>query len=109
MSGGTLPVQRNWFLGGSRSLRGQRAGVMVGNAFWMTQAELGTINVFARPALFFDAGWAGHRDDFSSPGRIGTGAGIGGSFFDGSLRFDLARGIHPGTGWRGSLYLQARM
>ena len=108
-SGGSLPLQRNWFLGGSRSVRGQAIGVMSGNSFWMSQAELGTVNVFARPVLFFDAGWAGHRDDFATPGRIATGAGIGGSFFDGSLRLDIARGIWPGTAWRGSLYLEARM
>jgi hemolysin activation/secretion protein len=107
-SGGRLPVQRMWILGGSRSLRGQTAGAMSGDAFWMTQTELATVNVFARPILFFDAAWAGDRHDFSKPGRIGSGAGLGISMFDGTLRFDLARGIFPGTGWRGMLYLQDR-
>jgi hypothetical protein len=108
-SGGTLPAQRNWFLGGSRSARGQRAGALVGDAFWMTQAELGTLNVFMRPAIFFDAAWAGSRDNFSSPGRVVTGAGLGLSFFDGSLRFDLSRGISHGKAVRGALYFEARM
>jgi hypothetical protein len=108
-SGGTLPAQRNWFLGGSRSARGQRAGAFVGDAFWMTQAELGTLNVFMRPALFFDAAWAGPRKNFSSPGRVATGAGLGFSFFDGSLRFDLAKGISHGKAVRGTLYFEARM
>jgi hypothetical protein len=108
-SGGSLPPQRSFFIGGSRSARGQRSGVMLGDAFWMTQVELGTVNVFARPVLFFDAAWAGARDSLMQPGRIATGAGIGASFFDGSLRLDVARGIRPGKAVRGSLYLQARM
>ena len=109
VSGGTLPIQRNWFIGGTRSIRGQRAGVMSGDAFWLTQLEIGTFNVMARPVIFFDVGWAGSRDNFSSPGRVSSGAGIGGSFFDGSMRFDLARGIYPTRGWRGSLYLESRL
>lgn len=108
-SGGTLPLQRNWFVGGSRSVRGQRSGVMVGDSFWMTQTELGVINVFSRPVLFFDAAWAGDRDRIGEPGRVATGAGIGGSFFDGTLRLDVARGIYPGRSWRGALYLDARL
>jgi hypothetical protein len=108
-SGGGMPVQRLWYLGGSRSLRGQKAGVVAGDAFWMTQLELGTVNVFARPVIFFDAGWAGSRESFSEPGRVPSGAGFGGSFFDGSLRLDVARGIFPSTAWRGMLYIEARM
>jgi hypothetical protein len=107
-SGGTLPVQRRWYLGGSRSARGQPPGVMSGNAFWMTQIELGTTSAFARPVLFVDLGWAGNRDDIASPGRVASGAGIGLSMFDGSLRFDVARGLHPFVGIRGALYLEAR-
>jgi hypothetical protein len=108
-SGGSLPVQRAYFIGGSRSARGQRAGVMAGDAFWMTQLELATINVFARPVIFFDAAWAGARESLGQPGRVATGAGVGFSMFDGSLRLDIAKGIRPGRAVRGSLYLEARM
>jgi hypothetical protein len=109
-SGGAMPVQRAFIMGGSRSARGQRAGVMFGNGFWMSQAEIGTLNTTVRPVLFFDVAWAGDRKYFfDHPGPIATGAGLGLSFFDGSLRFDLARGLRPGRSWRGALYLEALM
>jgi hypothetical protein len=109
MSGGTPPLQRLWYVGGSRSARGQPPGVMVGDAFWMTQIEIGTTNAFARPVVFLDMAWAGDRNDITSPGRVASGAGVGVSLFDGSLRLDIARGIRPATGVRGALYLEARM
>ncbi len=107
-SGGTLPIQRNWFLGGSQSVRGQAAGAAIGNAFWMSRAELGSSFVGARPVVFYDVGWAGDRKDFSSPGRPISGAGVGASFMDGLVRFDVARGIYPEKKIRANLYVEAR-
>jgi len=57
-SGGTVPVQRLWYLGGSQSVRGQQAGAQVGDAFWMSRIELGSSFVGARPVVFYDVGWA---------------------------------------------------
>jgi hypothetical protein len=107
-SGGDVPVQRLWYLGGSQSVRGQQAGAMRGDAFWMSRIELGTSAVGARPVAFYDVGWAGSREDFSDPGRPMSGAGVGVSFMDGLVRFDVARGIYPEKKIRTSLYVEAR-
>ncbi|MFL5580035.1 MAG: ShlB/FhaC/HecB family hemolysin secretion/activation protein [Gemmatimonadaceae bacterium] len=107
-AGGEVPVQRLFYLGGSQTVRGQRAGSAIGNAFWMTRAELGSGFVGVRPTIFFDAGWAGDRADWQHPGRPLSGAGVGASFMDGLFRFDLARGIYPRQQVRLDLYLEAR-
>lgn len=107
-SGGDLPIQRAWFLGGSQSVRGQAAGAAIGNAFWMSRVELGSSFVGARPVVFYDIGWAGDRDRFTNPGRPISGAGVGASFMDGLIRFDVARGIYPEKKIRANLYVEAR-
>ncbi len=107
-SGGELPVQRLWYLGGSRSVRGQAGGAARGDAFWMGRVEIGSSVAGARPVVFYDLGWAGDRRDFSEPGRPISGAGVGASFLDGLVRFDLARGIYPEKKIRANLYLEAR-
>ncbi|MEO7366797.1 MAG: BamA/TamA family outer membrane protein [Gemmatimonadaceae bacterium] len=107
-SAGTLPIQRQWFLGGSQSVRGQAAGAAIGNAFWMSRLELGLGSIGVRPVVFYDVGWAGDRKVFSSPGRPISGAGVGASFLDGLVRFDVARGIYPEKKVRANLYVEAR-
>lgn len=107
-SSGDVPVQRLWFLGGSRTVRGQRPGAAAGNAFWLARAELGTSFVAARPVLFGDLGWAGDRDSWRTPGRPLSGVGAGVSFLDGLIRFDLARGIYPRRDIRADFYVEAK-
>lgn len=107
-SEGDLPAQRQFFLGGLQSVRGQTAGTAVGEAFWLGRVELGTGNVAARPVLFGDFGWAGPRDGWSAIGRPMSGVGVGASFLDGMIRLDLARGLHPRWQTRLDLYLEAR-
>lgn len=107
-SGGALPAQRLWYLGGTQSVRGQRAGAAIGNAFWMSRLEFGSSFVGARPIVFGDIGWAGDRDSVGSPGRPISGAGVGASFLDGLIRFDVAKGIYPEKKFRSSLYVEAR-
>lgn len=107
-SEGELPAQRQFFLGGLQSVRGQTAGTGVGEAFWLGRVELGTGSVAARPVLFGDFGWAGPRDGWSAIGRPMSGVGVGASFLDGMIRLDLARGIHPRWQTRLDLYLEAR-
>jgi hemolysin activation/secretion protein len=107
-SAGDVPVQRFWFLGGGHTVRGHQIGTMAGNAFWMGRAELGVGGVAARPVVFYDVGWAGDRSSFDSPGVPLQGAGVGASFLDGVLRFDLAKGIRPVNGWRAEFYVEAR-
>ena len=107
-SGGQLPIQKQFFLGGVGTVRGQRAGAAIGDSFWMSSLELGTRNVGFRKIVFGDIGWAGSRTNFSHPGRPLSGAGIGASFMDGLIRLDLAKGIYPEKSVRANLYVEAR-
>jgi hypothetical protein len=105
---GELPPQRQFFLGGLHSVRGQTAGTGIGEAFWLGRFELGTAFAAARPVIFGDFGWAGPRDGWHTIVRPMSGAGVGASFLDGMIRLDLSRGIHPKWQTRLDLYLEAR-
>lgn len=107
-SGGSVPTQRLWYLGGTSTVRGQDVGVAVGDAYWLTRLELGMGTVFARPVIFGDLGWAGDRRNWNEGVVPVSGAGVGASFMDGLVRMDLAKGIRPRGGVRASLYLDAR-
>ncbi len=107
-SGGRVPIQKQFFIGGVQTVRGQRAGAAIGDAFWMTSAEFGTSNVGIRKIVFADLGWAGSRTNFSHPGRPLSGAGVGASFMDGLIRIDVAKGIYPEKAVRANLYVEAR-
>lgn len=107
-SGGAVPAQRLYYLGGTQTVRGQRAGAAAGNSFWMSRVEFGGSLVGFRPIVFGDIGWAGSRDAWKNPGRPLSGAGAGISIMDGLMRFDVARGIYPETKIRTSFYLEAR-
>jgi hypothetical protein len=107
-SGGQVPIQKQFFVGGVQTVRGQKAGAAIGDAFWMTSAEIGTRNVGIRKIVFADLGWAGSRTNFSHPGRPLSGAGVGASFMDGLIRIDVAKGIYPEKAVRTNLYVEAR-
>lgn len=107
-SGGTLPIQKQWFVGGVRTVRGQRPGAAIGDAFWLTSAELGTTSTGIRKVIFGDLGWAGSRKNFGHPGRPLSGVGAGLSFLDGLIRFDVAKGIYPEKKVRANLYVEGR-
>jgi hypothetical protein len=107
-SGGQLPIQKQFFLGGVQTVRGQKAGAAIGDSFWMTSAEFGTRSTGFRKIVFGDLGWAGDRTNFSHPGRPLSGAGVGASFMDGLIRIDLAKGIYPEKSVRANLYVEAR-
>jgi hypothetical protein len=106
---GFLPAQRQWFLGGTQTVRGQNAAIdQSGNAFWLTRLELGRDNPGHRSTIFGDLGWVGDRTRVSEVGRPLSGVGYGESMFDGIVRFDVARGLYPRKQWRFDLYLDAR-
>ncbi len=107
-SGGTLPVQRLFYLGGLQTIRGQTALTAAGNAFWMGRAEIGTNDPASRVIVFGDVGWAGDRNAWKMPGRPLSGVGVGWSLLDGLIRFDLARGLYPSPQWRFDSYLEAK-
>ncbi|HYC50182.1 MAG TPA: hypothetical protein VEB19_03640 [Gemmatimonadaceae bacterium] len=106
---GELPSHRHWFLGGAHTIRGQRADTAVsGNAFWMGRIEFGTAVQGVRPVVFGDIGWTGDRNRMADVGRPLSGAGVGASFLDGMIRFDVARGLYPEKRVRLYLYLDAK-
>src|SRR5712671_192556 len=107
-SSGQLPIQKQFFLGGVQTVRGQRAGAAIGDSFWMSSLELGTRSAGFRKIVFGDLGWAGDRNNFAHPGRPLSGAGVGASFMDGLIRIDLAKGIYPEKSVRTNLYVEAR-
>jgi hypothetical protein len=105
---GDVPVQGMWYLGGPTTVRGYPGALMGGEAFWRARAEIARATPAARLVLFSDAGWVGARDgwDFDPPL---LSAGIGASFLDGLVRFDVARALRTPTGWRVDLYLDAAL
>lgn len=105
---GVLPIQRNWFLGGSQTVRGLRPATGVGNAFWMTRAEVAHGIGVIRPVLFGDLGWAGDRTKWREIGKPLAGVGAGFSVMDGLVRFDVARGLQPEKQWRVDAYIEGR-
>jgi hypothetical protein len=108
---GTVPVQRLWYLGGAQTVRGQRPDTSrSGNAYWLTRSELAYDLGGYRPSLFTDIGWTGDRDSLykNNLGRPMSGVGVGSSFMDGLIRFDVARGLYPEKRWRVDMYVEAR-
>ncbi len=106
-SGGALPPQRAWHIGGTSTVRGFPPDALMGDAYWLARAELGLGGSVLRPVAFYDAGWAGPRDEWSKSRGNVRGAGVGVSFLDGLARIDLARGVDPRTVWRVHLYVEA--
>jgi hemolysin activation/secretion protein len=105
---GKVPTQRQFYLGGTQTIRGQSALTGVGDAFWMARAEIGAHSVVFRPIVFADLGWAGDRNNWKINDRPMSGAGVGASFLDGLFRVDLARGMYPAKQWRLDLYLESK-
>jgi hypothetical protein len=111
-SGGSLPVQRGWYIGGAQTVRGQRPSLTLpgqsGNSFWLTRTELGKQLSVVKPSVFYDMGWAGDRSSWSHPGRPVSGAGAGLSVMDGLFRMDVSRGIWPRKRTLIDFYFEAR-
>lgn len=105
---GTAPAQRAFQLGGLHTVRGIRPGTMSGSAFWMGRGELALSRRVVKPVLFGDVGWAGDRRNFSAPGRLMSGVGVGASVMDGMIRLDVARGLWPQKAVRVDLSVEAR-
>jgi hypothetical protein len=106
---GPVPVQRHYFLGGAHTVRGQRADTaQSGTAYWLGRFELGRSWSGARPIVFGDIGWTGDRSAMDQIGRPLSGVGVGTSFMDGLIRFDVARGIYPRKKFRVEMYVEAK-
>jgi outer membrane protein assembly factor BamA len=100
---GETPVQKEFYLGGSRTLRGFAPSSIQGRSFWMTRAELGTSLPAIRLVAFSDLGWAGGRRDLDR-GKALWSAGGGLSLLDGIVRMDAAWPIRGGSGGRFYIY-----
>jgi len=105
---GVVPVQSNWYLGGPGTVRGYGGNAASGDAFWRARFELANRWPAARVVLFADAGRAGPREHLSLVRPL-TGIGIGASFIDGLVRFDLTRATRSPTGWRLDFYTDAAL
>ncbi len=102
------PLQRQFFLGGAQTVRGQLPGTRIGPAYWLGRAEFSRATGAVRPVIFGDIGWAGEWEQRTHPGRPISGAGVGASVLDGLVRLDLSRGIYPRQKMRLDLYVEAR-
>jgi hypothetical protein len=105
-SWGDPTVQRLWYVGGPRTLRGYSPLLAGGTAFVRGRGELARTFTFGSVALFSDWGWAGDRDAVElSDGFTSVGAGL--SIIDGMIRMDAGYGLTEPTGFRLDLYLDA--
>jgi hypothetical protein len=102
------PLQRQFFIGGAQSVRGQLLGTRSGPVYWLGRAEFSRATGVVRPVVFGDVGWAGEWEQRNHPGRPISGAGVGASVMDGLIRMDLSRGIYPRQKMRLDLYVEAR-
>lgn len=102
---GAVSRQRQWFVGGVRSLRGYPGGLASGRALVRARAELARGFTAARWSLFADAGWVGDQLEPRLDETLWS-AGVGASLLDGLVRLDLAKGFRgPQAGWRLDLHL----
>lgn len=88
-------------VGGTETVRGYTHGTRVGRDFWAAQIDfgLGSSSYFA-PVAFVDVG-----DTFTGDPLVGVGAGL--SVLHGLVRFNLAKGVNPGTDVRFDLLVSA--
>jgi hypothetical protein len=105
---GDVPVQGLWYLGGPTTVRGYAGALVGGESFWRARAEVARATPAARLVLFSDAGWTGARDGWKLDPPL-LSAGVGASFLDGLIRFDVSRALRAPTGWRVDLYLDAAL
>jgi len=106
---GAAPVQREWPLGGPRTLRGFLPGTVAGPTFLRGRLELARVGQTWGASLFGDAGWAGDRGSFDA-GDVLSGVGVGVTVLDGLLRVDLARALNgPDSRYRFHVHVDAIM
>ena len=105
---GVVPIQSYWYLGGPGTIRGYGGNASSGDAFWRARFELANRWPAARLVLFADVGRADSREHLSLVRPL-TGIGVGASFIDGLVRFDVTRAVRSPTGWRLDFYTDAAL
>ena len=105
-AGDSIP-QRDFRLGGEKTLRGYPAGWLRGVSAWTVGIDLGLARRTVSPVVFADAGQVAPRGlRFAGRPEISVGAGL--SLLGGALRLDAARPVAPDARWRWSLVIGAR-
>lgn len=105
---GSPSVQRLWYVGGPRTLRGYAPLRMGGESMVRGRAELARLFPFGGLALFSDYAWAGDRGAFTlDDGYYSLGAGL--SLVDGLIRLDAAYGLRAPRTFRLDFYLDAML
>jgi hypothetical protein len=104
--GDSVP-QRDFRLGGEKTLRGYPAGRFRGVSAWALGVDLALAGHAFIPVVFADAGQvASHALHFG--GRPAAAVGVGVSLLGGAVRLDVARPIAPDAKSRWSLVIGAR-
>ena len=108
-SGGTLPVQRLFYLGGLQTVRGQTALTASGRRVLDdARGDRHEQSRRSRSSASPTSGGRARATTWRMPGRPLSGVGVGWSLLDGLVRFDLARGLYPSQQWRFDSYLEAK-
>ncbi len=107
LGGGDSLPQREFRLGGSRTLRGYAPGAFRGASAWAAGADIGLLRGALVPVVFVDAG------QVAASGLSFTGAplfsyGVGVSLLEGVMRLHAARPVEPHARWRLSFTVAAR-
>ena len=106
---GGLPLQRRWFLGGTQTVRAlDPSRQWSGNSYWFARAELGRPIRALRLSVFGDFGSVSETRNPFDGLEPAKSVGLGFTFFDGVMRFDVARGLYPEKHTRVSFYLGSR-
>lgn len=103
---GDPTVQRLWYVGGPRTIRGYAPRLAGGTGFTRGRLEIARTFTWGALSAFSDYGWAGEWNTLEiSDGWMSIGAGL--SILDGLIRFDAAQGLDDPRGFRVDLYLDA--
>ena len=105
-AGDSIP-QRDFRLGGEKTLRGYPAGWFRGASAWTLGIDLGLAHHAVSPVVFADAGEVAPRR-LRFAGRPAASVGAGLSLLDGAVHVEAARPIAPDAQWRWSLVFGAR-
>lgn len=107
IGGGDSVPQRDFRLGGLRSLRGFTAGALQGPSAWSFGVDLGRARGLVSPVAFADVGQVSAHD-LAFRGRASMSAGAGLSLLRGVVRIQAARAFVLGAPWRFDLLFGAR-
>ncbi len=105
-AGDSIP-QREFRLGGLKTLRGYPAGAFRGGSAWTASVDVSYAGGMLAPVVFADAGQVAPKlARFTGQPAVSYGAGL--SLLGGVVRLDVARPVGPNATWRLNLTLGAR-